>query len=193
MRQHMDQSRFMSEWPGWLLRGCCCAAPSAFWALAMDFRQPTEIVAMLVGVGCYVSAFAGFYAWKPMSTTAGRIRFLRALKTAVWTKTAMVVLGIGAWEWARVAKAHANGWPMVGIVLDFGLGMLAMIFVGRVGGFHDPAQIGRLNSFAWTWLTTVVQGALITALLLLLALAVTGWCWGADRLKHRSRLTTTQA
>lgn len=182
----ITQAAFEDELPGWVLRGALCAVNSAFWAWMMGFQHPAEIAGMATGVAFWVAVFAGVCAWTPRSAWWQQAQIGPALKRAAWIKIGLTCSG-----WLLLAGAslvHISGaeaLAMFGMV-DMLLGMAALWLVSRVAGIPDFDQISRLDSPGWTALTTVVEGALMAAVIGVLALAVLAWWrWGGlDRLKE---------
>jgi hypothetical protein len=60
-------------------------------------------------------------------------------------------------------------------MVDMFLGMAALWTVNQLGGFSEIDYIARLDSFGWTALTTVIEGAFMAVLIVGIALAVLGW------------------
>ncbi len=169
-------SAFQDELPGWALRGAVCALTSFGWALVGGFSHPTEIAGMILGVGFWVAVFALGTAWLPANVNERWRRLGRALKRAAWIKFAVTILGV------PLVLGLLNGFTGRGVgplafvfMLDMMLGLAALWLVGQVGGFADFDQISRLDSCGWTALTVVVEGALMAAVIGLIALAVLGW------------------
>lgn len=174
MNLKFDDARFGRELPLWALRGVLCAVPSAFWAVLADFKHPAEIAAMIAGTGLCIAGFAWFSAGEVMTTTPGREQFVRALKMSAWLKAASL-LGVGL-TWIAVAVWHAPAGAglALGVVPDMWAGLGSLSLVGWLAGVKELG-LSQLDSFGWTLLATLVQGALISAELALLALGVIGW------------------
>lgn len=191
MNAAVDQAPWTSELTGWVLRGLLCAAPSAFCAVLFGFQHPTEISAMVLVTVLYIAGFAWFSAWDVMAATPGRRRFLRALKMSAWIKPASVV-GLGAVA-ALLSGFGLNAEPwFAGIGPDAALGAVALSAVGWLSGVRDLG-VGSLDSFAWTALTTLLQGALLTGLLLLMAAAVLAWWRLWDWLRCKLRFSPARS
>lgn len=161
------------ELPLWVLRGFLCAVPSALWAVISEFQHPVEIAAMILVTGLYIVGFAWFSAWEIMAATPGRRDFVRALKMSAWIKPASVIGldGVCALLSGRVMDAGAL---MAGLFPDMACGIGSLSLVGWLAKVRDLG-VGRLDSFAWTALTTLVQGALISVLLVVMSAAVVVW------------------
>jgi hypothetical protein len=168
-----DDARFGRELPVWAARGILCAAPSAFWAVIAEFKHPAEITAMVLGTGLCIAGFAWFSAWEVMAATPGRRQFVRALKMSAWIKPATVIGLGGACALLSGMGLDAEPW-FVGMAPDLGCGVGSLALVGWLAGARDLG-VGRLDSFAWTALTTLVQGGLVSGLLVMLAAAVLVW------------------
>ena len=173
MNLKFDDARCGRELPLWAVRGVLCAAPSAFWAVIAEFKHPAEIAAMILGTGLCIAGFAWFSARETMAATPGRRQFVRALKMSAWLK-AVSLLGVGLGWIAVVLKAPAGAWFTLGMFPDMWAGLGSVSLVGWLAGVGELG-LGQLNSFGWTLLTTLVQGALIAAELALLTLGVLGW------------------
>jgi hypothetical protein len=182
MNGFMDADRFQGELAGWAGRGFLCAVPSLVFAVVGGFQQPAELVAMAVGFAAYVVLFAGFCSAHAMQRTDTRQRFVRTLKMSAWLKASLLVGVIVAWLLALIPRFPTGGLFLgVGVTPDLWLGMAATSVVGWLAGVHDVLLIGDLNSFPWTLLTTVLQGALVSGLLFALA----GGIFGCGRLWTR--------
>ncbi|MBP9912226.1 MAG: hypothetical protein KBF26_02345 [Opitutaceae bacterium] len=152
-----------------------CALPSAYWALMVGFKEPAELCAMAAGIALCVVLFAGFSASDAMRATAGRKKFVRALKMSAWIKCALL-LGVGlAWVSAAWIKTEMVAWFVIGLAPDLWAGFGSLSFVGWLSGMKAGPELGQLNSFGWTLLTALVQGALISGLLVIMALVVLGY------------------
>lgn len=168
------------ELPGWLIRGVFCALTSFGWAYAMGFTHGAEIVGMILGVAFWVIAFALLTAWRPGPVTTGWGRYGRALKVAAWIKIGLTLVGVPAL--LGLLDTNLGRWlsPLaVTFSLDMLLGLASLQIVCVIGGYHDIEHIARLDSVAWTALTTVIEGALMAAVIGVIAIAVLGWWrWG---------------
>ncbi len=87
----------------------------------------------------------------------------------------VIARGAIAWGLAAGLNAPDGLWLAVGLVPDVGTGLGSLWLVSQPAGVGDSLNLGQLNSFGWTLATTLVQGALISTLLMLLALGVLGW------------------
>jgi len=179
MKTLLASEEFHAELPGWALRGVLCAANSAFWAVMMGFQQPTEIAGMVAGVASWVAVFAGLCARTRLADRLRQPRIGAALKRAAWIK-----IGLTAAGWLSVAGTsliRASGAEALAVfgMADVFLGMASLWLVSQAAGVSDIDQVGRLDSFGWTALTTIIEGALMAAVIGLIALAVLGWWrWG---------------
>lgn len=166
----IEAGRLPGELAGWALRGLLCAVPSAFFAVIGGFNRPAQLVAMATGFAAYVMLFAGFCAARAMQRTEARERFVRTLKMSAWLK-ASLLLGVAlAWGLALLKCFPPGGVLLgVGVVPDMWLGFCATWVVSWLTGVEGALQVGDLNSAPWTLLTTLLQGALVTGLLVALA------------------------
>jgi hypothetical protein len=179
----LESDEFRAELPGWLLRGVLCAANSAVWAVLSGFQAPEEIAGMLAGVVFWVAVFAAVCAWMPQAARLNQLRIVAALKWAAWIK-----IGLTAFGWLVFAGAKVSGIDgLAGVVLlgtvDLLLGIGALTLVAFAGRLSGPEQVAFADSFGWTALTTVTEGALMSLVIAALALGVwTAW-WIWPRLK----------
>ena len=138
----------------WAWRGALCAAPSFCWAVMSNFHQPAQIAEMVLGAATYVVGFAWLTALPSYLERVQSSHFGSALRLAANLRAALA--------------------PLMFFGPDMFLGALAMGAVSRgarlFGVRGDLPQAG----VGWTYLTTVVQGALVSATMLLLALAIWG-------------------
>lgn len=172
MKAIWESEAFRSELPGWTLRGVLCAASSAGWACLMGFQAPAELAGMLAGVAFWVVMFAMACARMSPSLVGQQSEACTALKWAAWIKIAFTAAGWLVYAAASSARLHdLSQIAMLGTV-DLLLGMAALWTASAVSGMGDPGQVAAADSFGWTMFTTVVEGALITALILGIALGV---------------------
>ena len=172
MKTLFESEAFCAELPGWTLRGVLCAASSAGWAWLMGFQAPAELAGMLAGVAFWVVMFATACARMSPSFAGQQTEACTALKWAAWIKIALTAAGWLVYAAASSARLHdLSQIAMLGTV-DLLLGMAALWTASVVSGMSDPGQVAAANSFGWTMFTTVVEGALITALILGIALSV---------------------
>ena len=189
MNAAVDRNRFERELAGWAVRGVLCAVPSAGWAFAAEFNCPAEYAAMTAGTAVWIAAFAGFSAWEAMQATAGRERFMRALKMAAGIKAALLVGVAIAWASAAGLKTPVGLWLGLGVFPDVWAGLGSVWLVSQPAGVGESLSLGQLNSFGWTLATTLVQGALISVPLVTLALGVLGWWRFGPRVWRQLKLS----
>lgn len=175
MNLDVDLEQFGRELPLWAVRGILCAAPSALWAVIGEFKQPAELAAMVLGTGLYIAGFAWFSAWPVMAANAARRQLVRALKMSAWIKPAMVV-GLGAAGMVFSGRWQDGGAWFCGMFPDMFCGFGSVSLVSWLAGASDLG-LAHLHSFGWTTLTTLVQGALISGLIVILAAGVLAWWW----------------
>lgn len=165
---------FSQELLGWIFRGTLCALSSFYWAYAVGFQHPVEILGMFTGI----VAWAIIFAWLTIRIFPGRelgLRTVRALKRAAWIKFGLMILGwltffgIGALRLQGGVQLASLG------LADVWLGLAALGLVNVVGGFRGVDQIASLDSFGWTALTTFVDGLLFAIIIGLIACLVLGW------------------
>lgn len=171
MKTRFDREAFVAELPGWALRGVFCAATSAFWAVMMGFSSAAEIAGMVAGVACWVGIFAGLCVWLP-----GAVNWLNrdaavALRWAAWIK-----VGLTAGGWGLFCLGGAlNSDPLAQMgmlgTMDTALGMGALWGVSFMAGVNDLG-LPALDSFGWTALTTVTEGALMALVIGAIAAAL---------------------
>lgn len=178
MKFSFDREAFGRELPGWALRGVLCAAPSAFWAVLGEFQHPSEIAAMVLVTALYITGFAWLSAGEFMAATSGRRTFVQALKMSAWIKPATIVFlgSAGAIFSGRVLNPEP--W-FAAMTPDMVCGLGSVSLVSWLAGMRELG-VARLDSFAWTALTTLVQGTLISGLLAMLAVILFVWwrAWG---------------
>jgi hypothetical protein len=163
---------FRSELPGWTLRGGLCAASSAGWAWLMGFQTLAELAGMLAGVAFWVVVFAAACARMSPSFARPPTEACTALKWAAWIKIAFTAAGWLVYAAASSARLQdLSQIAMLGTV-DLLLGLVALWTVSVVSGMSDPGQVASADSFGWTMLTTVMEGALIATLIIGIALVV---------------------
>jgi hypothetical protein len=188
MRALFLSREFRGELADWTLRGVLCAATSAFWAALLGFTSVAEVAGMLLGVGCWIVAFAlvGASARRTANAAAsdrrrlkdgrGRAGLAEALGWAAWIK-----LGLTGVAWLLYGFAGFFGLQNLLQVALLGmtdtlLGIAALWAVSWVAGVVSPDRVAGLDSFGWTLLTTLTEGALMAFMIAGLAfLLVAFW------------------
>lgn len=146
------RGRFRPQLAQWALRGAFCAAPSYLWAVFGGAGHAAGHTAMLAGVATYVLAFAWLASLPACAGQAGPGSFGWALRRAAILRIALT--------------------PFMALGPDMWLGVIA------VGCFHGgsesagAAAIAARDAWLPIYAITLVQGALVSATLLLLALGV---------------------
>ena len=154
MRWRPNRTEFRRQLAAWAVRGVFCGAPSFCWAIAICGRGGEDLAAMAAGVATYVVGFAWVTSLPAYVSRVGRTEFGSALR------------------WA--ANLRAGLAPLFFHGPDLVLGLLS---VGAVKWLVlSPAEARStgegVRGFALTYATTVVQGALVSATMGLLVLAV---------------------
>jgi hypothetical protein len=151
----------------WAWRGALCALPSFFWASLVAIRMPAQVLAMLLGVASYVVAYAWLTAQPAYREGVEPGDFGWALRVAANTRAALApVMVFGPDMWLGMISTHVVQWS--------------------VAKSDAPAWAMR-SLFAGTYVTTLVQGALVSATMLLLALLL----WPARRASRTRRTRAT--
>ncbi len=174
MNAVLESDRGVEELAGWGLRGVLCAASSFWWALVAGFNAPVELAGMAVGVGVWVALFAGFCVWHGLAERCGPSRLVPALKIAAWIKFS---LSAGGWAVFALYSLLHNATTILDagflfVMPDCVLGMAAVGIVSTISGTN---RFEQQDSFGWTALTTVVDGALFVIVIGALAAAVLAW------------------
>lgn len=152
MNLRLEPERFQRRLAAWGIRAVLCAAPSFLWANLAGFNQPVQWVAMGARVATYAVAFAWVTSLPVYFERVEFDDFGWALRVAANTRAAM----------APLMFFGPDGW----------LGFISLQVVrwgARMGQFDD---IAKTNSFAWTYATTMTQGVLVTATMIVLAVLV---------------------
>ncbi len=143
-------------WPSlgaWAIRGVFCALPSFVWAVEAGYVRPTQTVEIAAGVATYVIVFA-WVAALPMyreRVHSGNLGW--SLRVAANTRAALAPLMFcGPDLWLGLFSTEAIKW----------------IVRIATGSAMSGGGVG------WTYATTLVQGALVSATMLLLAFLIWG-------------------
>ena len=166
--------RWRTELIGWGWRGGLCAAPSAGWAVVAGYGSGREILAMLIGVVIFIVGFAVLST----EVTARRpawTGWLRAMNLAVWIK-AVAPVALASIGVLLSAGDFGKMFPFAAGVPDLVLGIGAVSLTEWASGVRMET-LATMDSFQWTLLTTLLQGALISGLLCALACGVKFVLW----------------
>jgi hypothetical protein len=185
MKAGFAPEQFPREFALWGLRGALCATSSFWWALMAGFNAPAEIAGMVAGVVGWVAIFAGLCAWRGEKWPGRADRLVRALKVATWIRFSISALGgLGFALSSLGPKGSMTDAGIIGMMPDGWCGIVAVHLVAQVGGMN-PERLAKLDSFGWTALTTLVDGALFALVIGVLATAVLLWwrfCPGLEAL-----------
>lgn len=147
----------------WTFRGACCAAPSFLWALLAGFAKPVALLGIAAGVATWIAAYS--------------------LITAQPVYRARVEGGALGWALSMGANTRAALAPLMAFGPDMFLGGVALDAVSRIAGLRAIPYRKMDEVFFATYLTTLVQGALVSATMFLLVLPL----WGARALWLRRK------
>jgi len=141
----------MSEFPRqlgiWTLICSVSAAPSFFLAVA-EYNQPAQVLAMLLGIACFIFAYAIVGSTATVKRWRRSPRFRRTIQVGYGTRIAMSVLSL----------LFFGGSPFP-IIVDMWCGVVSLSTVDALG-FRGggPLEI---------WLTTIIEGGLLNLMLLI--------------------------
>ena len=161
---------FVPEWEHfrpslvrWAWRGALCALPSFWWASMVFVKHPSQVLAMLLGVATYVVAYAWITALPGYREGVEPGDFGWALRVAANTRAALA--------------------PVMFFGPDMRLGMMATNAVQWTSMKTSAPAWAFGSTFVLTYATTLIQGALVSATMLLLALALwpARWAWRRRR------------
>lgn len=154
MKLDPEPLAFQAGLKAWAWRGGLCAAPSLVWAVMSNFQRPMQIAEMVMGVSTYVVGFA----WV----------------TALPVYRVRVEPGGFGWALRVAANLRAALAPVMFFGPDMFLGALAMAGVAWMGRTLGVVRDLPLAGAGWTYFTTLVQGALVSVSMVLLALVIWG-------------------
>jgi len=158
----VDPRIFRDKLIAWSVRGVIGAAPSFTWALMAGFKSPAAIAGMAAGVATYVLAFA----W--LTASPNYVEYVESADSG-WSLRLAANL--------RVAGSLlALGYP------DMILGWVSLSVVGAIDGAQDPLAAAGGGAFAPAYVTTLVQGLLVSVTILVGAVLL--WpvrCWWRRR------------
>jgi hypothetical protein len=174
MKAVIDSARFPAELGGWGLRGVLCAASSLYWALMVGFTALAELAGMAAGIAVWVVIFAGFCVWHAQSQQRHSERLVPALKIAAWIKFLFSAAGWVVFAISSLIKSDSVtvSAGFLTVMPDCLLGMAALAIVSAIKG---EQHLESLDSFEWTALTTIVDGALFVLVIAGIALLVLAW------------------
>lgn len=189
----------------WALHVVLNAAPSVFIALDMVPDHPwARAGAMGCGIACFILGYTVVSSTKVFQDRIKPSDFGRAVKWATRIRSgvavgALVGFGLGA------------GWPGAGapflpfVMVEMYAGFVALGIVESIGRWQWVSQLrvvltspvaeeraaslwlGGMNSIVPTFLTTVVEGVILSLLLLLIALVITGMMAVVRRVRNGRR------
>lgn len=163
MNWRPERAAFRCQLLVWALRGGFCALPSFSWAVLAMIPSPLGLLGMPAGVVTFVLA----YAW----LAALPLYRERVAGTAFgWA------LGVGANTRAALA-------PLMFFGPDTALGVVALQTVARMTRQVGVGDMKMQADFFTVYLTTLVQGALVSATMFLLVLPL----WGSRLLWLRRK------
>lgn len=170
MNSIIDFKSFGREFAGWLGRGMLYASPSVFWAGMVGFTQPAEIAAIVLCGVMFVALVSLYCSWRSSGTAGDESEFVRALKIAMWVKIVPQAVALALLVLSSELRFRALECSILAFFPDMLDGFVSLSIVSRLAGLRD-LQLAQLDSFGWTALTSVLQGLLLTVLLVILA-----WC-----------------
>lgn len=138
------------------------------------FQHPPELAGMAVGVVLWVTIFAGVSSWGLRSGGFTCAQVVGSVKTAAWIKLTITLVGLPALFSARFLPGPL-GVLAAGLSCDMVLGMAALAAVAAVGRFSGFEEVARADSAGWTALATIIDGALMAVLIVLIASVVMAW------------------
>lgn len=147
----------------WAIRGGLCAAPSFFWAVVTGFVTPLSLLGIVLGVATCVVAYALITGSRLYRERVSSSAFGWALDAGTNTRAALAPLMV----WGP----------------DLALGLAAMTVVSRITGLMRTPFLEMRAAFPAAYLTTLVQGLLVSATVFALVLPL----WGARALWLRRK------
>jgi len=163
---------FRTQVKFWGIRGVACAAPSFRIALTTGYSDPREVAGMIVATATLIFAMAWLTAWPRYAGSVGASHFGRSFRMAANLRAILAVLGFAMLGSGSLPHGLAPYFTLL-TGLDFWTGLLAVGGTGIVAeAFHQVAN-DAVNSFGWTYLTTLLDGALVTVTLGVLAVGLT--------------------
>ena len=143
-------------WPSlgaWAIRGVFCALPSFVWAVDAGYVRSVQMAEMATGVATYVLVFA----WM----------------TALPVYRECAHAGDLGWSLRVAANTRAALAPVMFFGPDLWLGRVSTKVIKLIVR-HTTGSAMSGGGVGWTYATTLVQGALVSATMLLLALVIWG-------------------
>lgn len=161
MKRSIDPQVFFDRLYFWTICGILCATPSFLLAANSGFDRR----AMVTGTVIYILGYAFVTALPCYQGRVGRSRLGRRLRLAAMIRAGMALTGlIGV---GLAALGWIQSFLSIFALLDFFPGMLAVSLTGWLSGqtANHMTDVG----FGWTLFTTLVQGALVSVQLLVIA------------------------
>lgn len=156
-------NRTFSDWlKYWSWRGGMLALPSGFYAGMLGYQSLSAVLGMLAGIGFWLVAYSRVTSSDWFYGQIQRSRLWRRLSWVIWAKVLVpVVAGIGL-----VFP------PLMALMIpDFYTGVFTVHLTRTLGGaaFDLNSTQSWSPTFGGTFLTTVLQGGLVSLQVLLLA------------------------
>jgi hypothetical protein len=149
-----ERMEFRRQLTAWAVRGVFCAAPSFYWATVICGRGREETAAMAAGVATYVVGFAWVTSLPGYVSRVRGTRFGSALSCAANLRAGLAPAFFFGPDWILGAVAVGTVKSMV------------------LSPTEASAMGDGVRGFALTYATTLVQGALVSATMGVLAVPV---------------------
>ena len=165
MNGSLDRLVFYGRLKFWAICGTLCAGPSFLFAASSGYDRR----AMLVGTVCYILGFAVLTSQPRYQRGMAGSKLGRRLRLAAMIRSGLAAVGLlGFGLGALGGSRYLSGAFAIFTLLDCFPGILAValteIVSGQAQGRTTPA------GFGWTLFTTLLQGALVSVQLLVIAL-----------------------
>jgi len=167
-------SRLLPQAKYWSLHVCFCAAPSFIMAYTNELNTPAAIAAMLSGVATFIVAYTlitstTFYTEQRENLLGKAVRAGTNVRLIISFLSLLALLINQTTAKKYFAELGIN-WPsdIYQFLPDFWCGLASIAMISRFHDFASGSDGLPKYSFAFNFLVTIVEGTLLSLVLLII-------------------------
>ena len=164
---------FKSQFRYWFGHALFCATPSFILAIAGGLSSVLAIAGIVAAIIVFISVYAGITSSRYFRQNVATTLIGRSIKIGATLRSAFAGFGLLAGVVSTVFVHQGSGAAPFLVLPDMMCGLVSVEFVEYITGWSG-IRLGQLNSvksFSYTLLTTICDGVLLSATLLVLILA----------------------